>query len=727
MRRPITLIILFIIAIIPDTLVSQEEGFPWGEWVQTTLTSTATLLLPPLAGEISSVALGLNCENYTGVVQFKLAAMEFETLEKMASDFDNPDLEARLELIRCLRETLLPACQGDEAARARLRDCVKRIRVRMSGIASTPPTSTPPQPEGGKDEPPTGEGGVGEIPQPPGGEAGAGGEPQAPQQPEGGTVPGDEDVKKLREHTQRVEDCLKECEELKEKLEELKKQLQDNLGRQQDLRNQIEKATADYSNQFDKCKVLVFEDRRNGNVYTGARGSGGPDLREAGWLIPPDCQAKLNNIRKGIAKMQEQLAGLQGQADALQKQMADLEAQLAECLKNCEELKNRCLTTAGALRESMQHRIVSSAAIEALAAYDSTADWIRKICKDGSYEVFEREKAWIQTEIIGLELHSSSPLPWGIIINGNTDWVRLGFQAQDPMLKASGAFSGGLYVPSSATSAEGEKTEVLHRKPTQPEEIPRSIRLIAPSSTASGERLTLAVTDGSGAFLSGAVVATDSGEMYRSDEHGRIIIPSLTVEADFISFYAPGTDSFPLTVRIVRLRPPVLEKDAPLRIESAPDIVQAATACEVHGAGFDGLAENTEISIAGRTIVPIAESVISMKFEIPKDIAPGSYTVAIREKGRKQAEIPILCIRLSLTADKLELKKGESTKGRITIVGTDKPLSVEITNYTPLSVSVDRKIVEVKNGMAEFEIRGIQTGTFSIGTGAIKLKTANQK
>lgn len=162
------------------------------------------------------------------------------------------------------------------------------------------------------------------------------------------------------------------------------------------------------------------------------------------------------------------------------------------------------------------------------------------------------------------------------------------------------------------------------------------------------------------------------------------------------------------------------ESVAQLRIDSAPTILLLGTAATIHGIGFDGSIDNTEISMGGKKITPFAESPVTLKYKIPQDLNPGFYTVIITEKFKEPTSFPVLCIKLDLTSNRSDLRKGESIKGKIQVEGTEKPLVVELINDSPSEIAIDPRLVIVKGGIGEFEIKGLKPGSFRIHVGVVE-------
>jgi hypothetical protein len=541
----------------------------------------------------------------------------------------------------------------------------------------------------------------------------------------------EENMGKLYECAVTIENCLKGCDARKKKIEELLSKLRSDAGEQKNLERLMMQTVRNFRREFERCGAIIFEEVKSGSIHLGTKPAAVNNVREAGRLVLPDDAEKLGNIRKMTSKIRTALLDAQVHAELLLKQCADLQDQHTECMKDCENRKEDCSDPSAAVKHAMEQGVASQAAVKVLAAFDAVTDRIRGIYRDASNMLYERQRIERTTETILDELLSCEQLPWGIPINGNTDWETLGFQSNDSVSKAAEEYSGGLFIPADMVRIS-EAIKSLHAKsvaehPKQPREIPSNIRILAPLLALSGKPMTVSLTDEAGVPITGgtelrALLASDQGDTWQSDENGSVHIPALSSTLHFVSIFMPGTPSTPSLVRLVKPRPGSSPQSMLLHLAAASDIVHLGCICDVTGNGLDGNAANTEIAVADRKLAPLAESPVALKFRIPEDLPPGSYTVTVKEKERTPAEIPLLCVRSRMSADRLELKKGETIEVRINIEGTELPLSVEVINHTPLLVSIDERVVEVKNGKGSFRIRGLQPGPFSIGLGAVKIR-----
>ena len=149
------------------------------------------------------------------------------------------------------------------------------------------------------------------------------------------------------------------------------------------------------------------------------------------------------------------------------------------------------------------------------------------------------------------------------------------------------------------------------------------------------------------------------------------------------------------------------------------------------GGAFDGNAANTHILLNGNTCEVIAESPRMSYTEIPQNTPAGSTNITIQEnKTSETSKINVVVIDLS--ADKLNLRKGEKTTIRVTVNGLNgiqfnsTPVKLNITNQSPQTISFLKETTTlitkeintnaVTNGVYEFSTRitAVTTGTFTV-------------
>lgn len=533
----------------------------------------------------------------------------------------------------------------------------------------------------------------------------------------------EEEINKLEESTKQTNQCLKECREMEGKIQQPTVQLQSLVKEQQNLQDQLFQVNDLYMKTVDSCKVPLFEDNKRKIILLGPKDINEPGIQEMGLIIPPECLQSIGQIKKDLASFLNHLAELLHKSDASQQMISKLEERRTECLKSCEEIGKDVQPISKKIKKLMEQGISPPSVVGALACYDAANERMKRRWKMAEEGKRVMERIIDSSEKVSQTLISHKPSLEGIPISRKTDWQKLGFSNIESITREIAPYSGGTYIP---TSLEKPFKEMgippLSSLPklVQKRDIPRFVKIVAPDTAVPNRPLSLSIFDENEVPLSGIVIETDTGQTFKSGEKGKVHIPSLSDESDMVVLRVPGTSSGTACIGYSQEMPDIPKLDAPLHVDPASAIVLLGSIAAIQGSGFDGFSESTEISIGGKRVSPFAESPLSLKYKIPEDINPGSYTVTISEKFKDSAIFPILCIKLDLMADGADLKKGEIIKGRINVEGTEKHLLVELINDSPSEISIDPNLVPVKGGRGEFEIKGLKPGPFRIRVGAVE-------
>lgn len=158
---------------------------------------------------------------------------------------------------------------------------------------------------------------------------------------------------------------------------------------------------------------------------------------------------------------------------------------------------------------------------------------------------------------------------------------------------------------------------------------------------------------------------------------------------------------------------------------NVPQYIRAGVPEKIAGV-FDGDFMNSAISINDMPVDIIAESPTEVFFQSPEDIS-GPIDLELQE-GDLIIEEEINIVDIEMSADRLSLLKGESTKVHVNIVGlegieTEIPLT--ITNLSPGNVSLEggitqeviiypENIPEDGNYLHTLDLKALQNGSFSV-------------
>lgn len=141
-----------------------------------------------------------------------------------------------------------------------------------------------------------------------------------------------------------------------------------------------------------------------------------------------------------------------------------------------------------------------------------------------------------------------------------------------------------------------------------------------------------------------------------------------------VTIRRPGTKR-PLVNQPVRL-PLIQNREFPTYPPYVPENRFATPPVAVAGrthvirGPLSGDGTKTKVAIGGKPVRIVAENPRSVFFEVPDDTPAGFTKVTIDDGGRR-AEIPIAVVTIAMSADRLKLKKGQTTRFHATISGPE--------------------------------------------------------
>jgi hypothetical protein len=155
---------------------------------------------------------------------------------------------------------------------------------------------------------------------------------------------------------------------------------------------------------------------------------------------------------------------------------------------------------------------------------------------------------------------------------------------------------------------------------------------------------------------------------------------------------------------------------------------QTGRPIEVQGP-FDGDSSNTTAKVGDAPAKILAESPRKLVVDSPRDVV-GPTQIEVKENGRA-ATAPFRNLKISLTAPKTSLLKGESTELHVEVQGLEgltQPVQVQLENHSPSIVNLGRGNTQnivvpanpsSTNGQQIFTrtLTGVTPGTFNITAG----------
>jgi hypothetical protein len=158
---------------------------------------------------------------------------------------------------------------------------------------------------------------------------------------------------------------------------------------------------------------------------------------------------------------------------------------------------------------------------------------------------------------------------------------------------------------------------------------------------------------------------------------------------------------------------------------STPPFGQAGRPISVAGP-FDGDFNNTEVNLGNNTAQFLAESPRKVIVRSPANLV-GPATIEVNEKSKVVARCHYQSIGVRLSADKLNLNRGEQTTLTVTLSGLEGatgPVPLQLTNASPSTVrmgggdtqSINAQPQEISGGVFTVKrtLTGVKPGAFSI-------------
>ncbi|MBI2677872.1 MAG: hypothetical protein HYX28_03730 [Candidatus Koribacter versatilis] len=104
-------------------------------------------------------------------------------------------------------------------------------------------------------------------------------------------------------------------------------------------------------------------------------------------------------------------------------------------------------------------------------------------------------------------------------------------------------------------------------------------------------------------------------------------------------------------------------------VYKASSIYQRGGTAEISGP-FDGNASNTHVQIAGQDANIVAGSPRARYVKVPSNCATGGTDLVVQD-GLRSVRFPVSVVSLQISADKLQLRRGETTRYRIVVSGLE--------------------------------------------------------
>lgn len=232
-------------------------------------------------------------------------------------------------------------------------------------------------------------------------------------------------------------------------------------------------------------------------------------------------------------------------------------------------------------------------------------------------------------------------------------------------------------------------------------------RMILTGAVVAGEDTQVRVVDANGAFLSGVVVALPNGEQATTDAEGKA-----TVKAP------KNTDTMLLTLVGLGVAASAwvqssgeVPANQALPHLSPPNFIQPGQPTEIGWSGNGG-----QITIDGKPVNSLAQSPNACVVDIPKDLAPGTHTMALKQGDQVVDVVPINVVGLQIEPPK-QMMVGQKATYLIRVLGTDRKIDLTLNNLSQMVASLVGDAADFvvtssggKNNVAKVEVR-----THSVG------------
>jgi hypothetical protein len=176
--------------------------------------------------------------------------------------------------------------------------------------------------------------------------------------------------------------------------------------------------------------------------------------------------------------------------------------------------------------------------------------------------------------------------------------------------------------------------------------------------------------EGKPTFPAGTTIDFGTGRTYPLGD--RYAIRPAVSDRDLVFKIRRPGDKRPAVEGKIAIGPsagPAVSPAAGVTSYSMPPVALAGRVNVIHGP-LSGDGTKTIVRIGDRTLPIVAENSGSAFFRIPDDCTPGKFRVSLEDGGRR-VEIPITVLRMTMTADQLKLKKGQTAKFHVEIAGPE--------------------------------------------------------
>ena len=245
--------------------------------------------------------------------------------------------------------------------------------------------------------------------------------------------------------------------------------------------------------------------------------------------------------------------------------------------------------------------------------------------------------------------------------------------------------------------------------------------IVLPARVVAGRPATLAVLDSDGKLVPGQTVNLGTGRQVTTDRTGRALFTA-TSDAEVLFASASGASSAALIDM-----PSAAEDRKEIEIPSVVPLHEPFSVC---GGGFRGNADSNQVRINGQPALVVAASPECLTILPGAKAEPGLAQVSIEAASAKWT-VNTTLVSLEFESPKPALLPGKKGSLVVRVLGSDRPLRIQVENRTPGVLRFSRGDTQdllTRGGSANLalvEIQAIRSGDFSFGARVLPVPDAD--
>lgn len=197
--------------------------------------------------------------------------------------------------------------------------------------------------------------------------------------------------------------------------------------------------------------------------------------------------------------------------------------------------------------------------------------------------------------------------------------------------------------------------------------------VVLPPVLVAGKAATLAVLDSQGRPAADVAVSLGSEVTVTTDATGRAALTAPDAQGVIRASLAGGTGATSATV----IAAPA-EGRSGISIETSPRVLLLRDRFTIRGQGFSGIGDENQVLLGGKPAAVLAASPVSLVV-LPNPGTPLGETQLVATQGGQSASTgPVSVISIELAADKGKGQPGQQGEIKVTVHGTDRPVSFEV-------------------------------------------------